>query len=329
MKKWMMSLIVGFVLLGLTTSVSAADRANVELDKVWTITFNTEMDLNDDGIQVYDAQSQPVNVSLSYGESKEKIMVRAEDSYDAGSTYHLEVNNKLTSSEGVAIQEEVNFTFETKAGASELTNQEILSLINDRTDEIQSIIGSDLNDNLGGERDFSRVEADLQQEATDSFVNGFLKDQYLNKACGGCDYFIFINDPDPVLYFEVLENNENTVKVKTAGAAGYLTNSGYANFEFTKSDGKWFLNDYTNTNFSEGNYLNITPDQGELFVENTYGKQVTYVRTVNKPPFDTGTTERPYHLYAVDGEANIYLDTYTGFSERGDLLNTEKLSVTE
>ncbi|MBA2175498.1 Ig-like domain-containing protein [Halobacillus locisalis] len=329
MKNWIVGILIGFVLLGLTTSVSAADRTNVDLDKVWTITFNTEMDLNDDGIQVYDAQSQPVNVSLSYGKSKKKIMVRAEDPYDAGSTYHLEVNNKLTSSEGIAIQEEVNFTFETKAGASGLTNQDILALINDRTNEIQSIIGTDLNDNLGGERDFSRVEADLQQEATNSFVNGFLKDQYLNKACGGCDYSIFINNSSRVLYFEVLENNENTVTVKTAGASGYITNSGYAIYEFTKSDGKWLLNDYSNTEYSEDNYLNLTPEQGELYIENAYNKQVTYVRTVSQPPFDTGTEDRPYHVYEVVGEADIYLDTYTGFSERGDLLSKDPLSDME
>ncbi|WP_412098003.1 Ig-like domain-containing protein [Halobacillus litoralis] len=328
MKKLVGLLLASLFILGAAGSISAAERENVPLDKDWTVNFNTEMSMNDGGVLLYDAQWNPVDFALSYGEDQTQLIVGAEDAYEQGSTYTLQITDDLYSKKGVALQDERSLTFSTKPGASGMTDKEMHELVLDKTKAIEKIISNDLNENLGGERDFDRVEGELNNYATDSFVDGFLKDEYLNKACGGCDRFIFLYQPDFELHFEVEKDEEDLVRVTTVENAGFLSDGGYGTYEFKKIDGEWMLNEYTTASFEEGGYLNVTPLQGEKFLENTPDLEATYVRTVELEGIAGGEV-RPIHVYNTNQERDLYVDSYNAFSSTADMLDVEPLSDQE
>lgn len=319
MKQLLGLLCTAIIFLGFTNTVSATDRDNVATDKVWTVTLNTEMRLNEDGIKVYDAQWNPVKVKLSYGDNEKEIQVKARDAYERGSTYTLLVTDQLVSKASIPVQDEVNWTFETKPGDNNLTNHEMQEVLVEKAEAIQEVISSDLNEHLGEERDFSRVEGELQSFATDSFVQGFLKDEYLHKACGGCDRWTFLYDPDFVLDFEVLENKKDVFRVRTVSNQGVLNSGGYGTYEFKKVDGEWRMNGYTKTSFSEENHLELTALQAEKYLQGETKSVVNYVRTVEAVTNDQEEV-RPYHVFEVEGRDDVYVDSYTAFHEEAGSL---------
>ena len=128
MKKWLLGF--AFFLLLFPTTGFAADM--VSPDKVWTITFNTEMDAStfDKGIYVENEDGQRVDVSFS--EKGKKVAVSADAGYGHG-TYTLNVTTAVQSEAGVALADPAQQTFEVASASGGLTEKEaeLATLIND------------------------------------------------------------------------------------------------------------------------------------------------------------------------------------------------------
>ncbi|WP_446897289.1 transglutaminase domain-containing protein [Clostridium sp. LBM24168] len=85
----------------------------VNANKVWTVTFNKNVDINTvkDSIKVYESDSNdsiPVNISR---DTDDKLKVSPEQPYEEGKKYVLDINNNLKDTNGNNLAQPVKYNF--------------------------------------------------------------------------------------------------------------------------------------------------------------------------------------------------------------------------
>jgi hypothetical protein len=127
MLKKIITMVMVVFLLFVSTDVNAAifeDNRIVEANKVWTITFNVEVILDDvtrQAINVTDTQGNIIKTALSFGKDEKIILVNPPTGgYIQGKKYVLNIGTKVKSKNGSNLQraEIVNFSIKSSAPVS-------------------------------------------------------------------------------------------------------------------------------------------------------------------------------------------------------------------
>lgn len=96
-----------------------AAKANVSLNKTWTVKFNSEVDENTigDNIKVVDKTTgNPVNVTVKLNSDKQSVEIEAPSSgYDVDENYSLSVGNKIANLKGKNLTQGAELDFTTAA----------------------------------------------------------------------------------------------------------------------------------------------------------------------------------------------------------------------
>lgn len=101
------------------TSIKIIDeKTNVDVNKTWTIKFNSRVDestVNSKTIQVYDGNNNIINVSVKYkADSNEVIINPPSSGYESGKRYTIKVTNGVKSIKGKALSAVTVMDFTTK-----------------------------------------------------------------------------------------------------------------------------------------------------------------------------------------------------------------------
>lgn len=100
-----------------STYVDMGTKHGVDVQKVWTINFNDEVDrttaASSDNIVVLDSNNNKVSISATYKDSK-TIQISPSDKYEYGKTYTLIARDKIKSKQGNRYLKETRMKFITK-----------------------------------------------------------------------------------------------------------------------------------------------------------------------------------------------------------------------
>jgi len=100
------------------------DNQTVDLNKVWTVSFNSQIsfdDLTKQGITVTDSKGTKVNVGLQLGQDGRTITVAApQGGYTEGESYILNIGNKVHSTKGKNLNKEYKLNFSTKSNENNI-----------------------------------------------------------------------------------------------------------------------------------------------------------------------------------------------------------------
>ncbi len=102
-----------------------SENDNIPSDKVWTIQFNTEMDLDSAKKQIdvfRDGEKIMHDILLSYGQLHSEIKVTSEEPYDVGESYVLAIEEELQSKNGNNMEHAMNFRFTIESPKNEETS---------------------------------------------------------------------------------------------------------------------------------------------------------------------------------------------------------------
>lgn len=120
-----------FFLMSKSYSILAFNLENEQVvtkDKIWTITFNYSMVLDDlayENIVVIDNEGEKVNVILELSEDKKSILVKPPiGEYELGAKYQLSISDKLQSIEGKKLNQgaSIKFVIENPVYISKVNN---------------------------------------------------------------------------------------------------------------------------------------------------------------------------------------------------------------
>jgi lipoprotein-anchoring transpeptidase ErfK/SrfK len=117
-KKFFLSLIFMLFIIGKSFSVLAFDLDDeriVAKDKIWTITFNRDIMLDEfsyENVSVIGSDGQKVSVILELSEAKNILLVKSPTlGYEIGAKYELTVSDKIQSIEGDIINKPASIMF--------------------------------------------------------------------------------------------------------------------------------------------------------------------------------------------------------------------------
>ncbi|MCY6370018.1 N-acetylmuramoyl-L-alanine amidase [Clostridium ganghwense] len=92
-------------------------KINIDVDRVWTIKFNHELDRNSingkDNIVILDDKNSKVNIKIDYKDSR-SVLVSAVNGYEYGKTYTLIVKEGIKSKKGSKMSKASRMIFTTK-----------------------------------------------------------------------------------------------------------------------------------------------------------------------------------------------------------------------
>lgn len=121
---------VAFVAPTISKAETKLNKTDVNPNKDFTITFNTEMDETTfDEIFVEDARGDKVEVTVQ--KDGVEVMVDApENGYEKGESYTLQVNTSVKSSKGIPLKEKVilNFTVSNEDKTTKIFTQDTLAV---------------------------------------------------------------------------------------------------------------------------------------------------------------------------------------------------------
>ena len=102
-------------------SVTGGDEKLVKQDLkfrtgkfVWKVIFNIELNpatLNNQNLQVYNSQNQPVDTKISYNSSTNTIEIEPKEAYSSNEVYTLHVGNRVESKGGQRLKNEITIEF--------------------------------------------------------------------------------------------------------------------------------------------------------------------------------------------------------------------------
>ena len=116
---------------------------------------------------------------------------------------------------------------------------------------------------------FKVARADLLKNATQHFTDEKLK-KYYDTMCMNCDMNLFPLLLDETDYrFEILENTENLVRIRTVSFAAPLKDAGYVEYAFEKQTGKWKLSGY-DFQFLREESFDLTKEEAVQIAKNNY-----------------------------------------------------------
>lgn len=124
MKKRWISLLFGLSLYAMPVSASAYTMDDVPTDKMFTITFSDEVNvqtLQEDAIIVEDAQGnvvQGVSFALHEQQQQEVFVIAPVEQYEPNSSYTLTIHETVESADGTALQQTTTMDFTTASEAN-------------------------------------------------------------------------------------------------------------------------------------------------------------------------------------------------------------------
>ncbi len=102
-------------------SVTGGDEKLVKQDLkfrtgkfVWKVIFNIELNpatVNNQNLQVYNSQNQPVDTKISYNSSTNTIEIEPKEAYASNEVYTLHVGNRVESKGGQRLKNEITIEF--------------------------------------------------------------------------------------------------------------------------------------------------------------------------------------------------------------------------
>lgn len=117
-KKIFLGLVFMFLLISKSNSILALnleDEQTVTKDKIWTITFNYSIVLDElayENIIVINNEGQKVNVILELSEDKKSILIKPPiGGYEVGAKYQLNISDELQSIEGKKLDKATSIKF--------------------------------------------------------------------------------------------------------------------------------------------------------------------------------------------------------------------------
>ena len=81
---------------------------------VWKVIFNIELNpatVNNDNLQVYNSQNQPVATKISYNSATNTIEIEPKEPYASNEVYTLHVGNKVESKGGQRLKNDISIEF--------------------------------------------------------------------------------------------------------------------------------------------------------------------------------------------------------------------------
>lgn len=113
------ALIFAVILCLLTSTVYAlaVTKNNVSKNKVWTIKFNSNVDLNsiNEGVLLTDSKGQAIDFTAAVGEDNKSIVIfPPEGGYQSGESYNLSVTKNVKSNKGAKLKEASEVRFNVK-----------------------------------------------------------------------------------------------------------------------------------------------------------------------------------------------------------------------
>ena len=155
---------------------------------------------------------------------------------------------------------------------SGLSYQQIMNLMVEQQENIENVIYNYFN------RPFNEVRPYFLQYATENFTDGDLRYIYEN-SCTECDssYFPWILEFD--IAFEVKEDSPNRIVAESAELENELSSGGFYTYTFVKENGKWLMDNFEYTPFSEKS-LNLTKDEARNIIVNDWYNENGILRAV-------------------------------------------------
>ena len=102
-------------------SVTGSDNRLVKQDLkfrtgkfVWKVVFNIELNpatVNNENLQVYDSQNNPVDTRISYNASANTIEIEPKEAYSSNEIYTLHVGTRVESKGGQRLKNEITIEF--------------------------------------------------------------------------------------------------------------------------------------------------------------------------------------------------------------------------
>lgn len=139
-----------------STYLEMESKVNIDIDKVWTITFNDEVDKTSidgkDTIVVLNENNSKVDIKIGYKDSK-SLLISSVNQYEYGKTYTLLVKEGIKSKKGSMLSKPTKMIFTTKINSKPVSpNGHIVALdagraANDTGAEIgpSGVKGKDIN----------------------------------------------------------------------------------------------------------------------------------------------------------------------------------------
>ncbi|MCY6959215.1 N-acetylmuramoyl-L-alanine amidase [Clostridium brassicae] len=138
--KFLISIMAFLFLIGINippnvfaaTSSNIMGKASVDVNKIWTIKFNNELDKSTiegkDNVLVLDDKGAKVNTKIQYKDSK-TLLISPIKNYDYGKKYTIIVKDTVKSKKGKGMKKAVQMDFTTKSNATQIKTIEDMSQI--------------------------------------------------------------------------------------------------------------------------------------------------------------------------------------------------------
>lgn len=129
--------LVIFLFVGRGNAISSnriSDKIDIATNKVWTISFNSEIDpscITGDLVKVVNANGNNIDANISIGNDNKSIIIDPPiDCYVPGKDYYVELNESLRSSKGGILAESVSMRFNTTEKFIDSTSFSDLPIVN-------------------------------------------------------------------------------------------------------------------------------------------------------------------------------------------------------
>lgn len=296
------------------------------------------------------------SIELKTGEAKQLTLKGVDKSGQAkeielpDSSFDLESENKdivtvndfgkVIAKSNVMDGDATNITIKYDNGSDPEVTKTVKVLISsgvpslDKMKEMVETIGSDIsevlisgwenNDNYG-QNDFSTLEDDLKELATNEYIYGTLESYYEDYMCYECDSRMFPWEMATDLSFQVLESSSKKLVLQTVELTNEMTTGGFVTYTFKKENAKWLLDDYDFELFNV-KPLNVSAKKAQEFLTNYYldGSYYNY-NEVEVAYSSTGTEiqrdwytgqyhERTYYIFDVTTDNDEFKVKFFNFN---------------
>ncbi|MCY6959216.1 N-acetylmuramoyl-L-alanine amidase [Clostridium brassicae] len=134
------------------TSLNITDKVNVDVNKIWTVKFNNELDKStidgSDNILILDDKGSKVNIKIEYQDNK-TLLISPVNNYEYGKIYTLVVKDTVKSKSGKGMKETIQMKFTTKTSNATIKTIEDITQILYKSEKysLPSVVKAIMNDN--------------------------------------------------------------------------------------------------------------------------------------------------------------------------------------